>query len=99
VSLLGCPQFRRIFSHYIEVLGRKFDLCSPIQCESGVHAIDQKKTLWASTKCGCQVEHVTHDLGGMEDEVGFIALSQELTNCFSLNLELRKFMSRSLNIL
>ncbi len=41
----------------------------------------------------------THDLGAMEYEVGLISLSQELTNFFSLNLELWKFMSRSLNIL
>jgi hypothetical protein len=50
-------------------------------------------------KCACQVEHVTHDLGGTEYEVGFISLSEELTNFFSFSLELWKFMSRSLDIL
>ncbi len=50
-------------------------------------SIHQTRTLWASTKCACQVEHVTYDLGGMEYEVEFISLSQELTNFFSLNLE------------
>jgi len=46
------------------------------------------KNFRSSTKCACQVEHLTHDLGGMEYEVEFISLSQELKNFFSLNLEL-----------
>jgi len=45
----------------------------------------ERKAIWM---WACQVEHLTHDLGGMEYEVGFISLSQESTNFFSLNLEL-----------
>jgi hypothetical protein len=84
VSLLGCPQFRRIyFATRLNPGGGNFTYV-PHKCVDtyAVHTIHQIRTLWASTKCACQVEHVTQDLGAMECEVGFISLSQEFDKLF-----------------